>query len=134
MTRAEAYRILGISRSVSRSSTVQAYRETQKKLRVKLIPGNSLVDRQKAQAELARVTTAWQILQTAPARKTRAKKPTRKKPPRVKPATVRPDPKPQTLAEAWELLTQLLPFSEPVIVIISIAVFLLIIVLLLTSF
>ncbi len=44
MTQAEAYKVLGISRSASPSRTEQAYQEKHREL----IPGNPLADRQKA--------------------------------------------------------------------------------------
>jgi hypothetical protein len=119
MTQAEAYKVLGISRSVSPSRTEQAYQEKQRELRLKLIPGNPLADRQKAQAELARLTTARQTLQITLTAKSYPGKPvpkktTNAKPARAKPATVNYYQKPQTLAEAWELFVQLSPFPEHV--------------------
>lgn len=137
MTQAEASRVLGISPSFSPFRIEQAYREKQRQLRLKLIPGNPLADRQKAQAELARLTTAWQILQASPAAKPHARKSTSKpasrktarpKPIPVKPLPVNPHQKPQTLAEAWDLFIGLMPFPEPITVVLLIAVFLLTIV------
>ena len=130
MTKIEAYKLLGISRSASSAKAEQAYRNIQKQLCLQLVPGNTLAGRQKAQVKLARLTTAKQTLQITsspgsypknPARRknTRSKpgqpKPRRPKPRRPKSAVVVPYPKPQTLAEAWELLVSVMPFSEQVI-------------------
>jgi len=138
MTQAEACRVLGISRSVSPSRIEQAYREKQRELRLKLIRGNPLADRQKAQAELAKLTTAKQALQITSTAKSYPKNPvpkktTRARPTRAKPATVNYCQKPQTLAEAWEQVVSLMPFSERVTAIIVIVVFLLTIISLLRN-
>lgn len=119
MTQAEAYKVLGISRSVSPSRTEQAYQEKHRELRLKLIPGNPLADRQKAQTELARLATAKQVLQITSTAKSYPVKPVPQKTPkarstRAKPAAVNYYQKPQTLAEAWELFVQLSPFPEHV--------------------
>jgi len=133
MTQAEAYIVLGVSRSASRSRKEQAYQEKQRKLRLKLVPGNPLADRRKAQAELARLTTAWQVLKASPTARPRAKKPAPRKwtPPKPQPV---PPQIPQTLTEAWELLLDLMPFPKPVTVMLVIIVFLLTIVSLIRSF
>jgi len=133
MTQAEAYRVLGISRSASRLRKEQVYQEKQKKLRLKLIPGNTQADRRKALTELAMLTAAWQVVKTSPAAKTHTKKPTSRKRAKPRPLPI-PHQKPQTLAEAWELFAQISPFSRPVTVIIMILVFLLTIISLLKHF
>ena len=132
MTKIEACKVLGISRSASSVKAEQAYLNIQKQLCLQLVPGNTLADRQKAQAQLAELTTAWQVLQKSP-HKSHTRKPAPKKPRKSKPATVIPYPKPQTLAEAWELLVTLLPFPEPVIAILLCVIFLLVLIGLLSS-
>jgi hypothetical protein len=133
MTQAEAYRVLGISRSVSHSRTEQAYQEKHRELRLKLIPGNSLADRQKAQAELARLATAKQTLQITSTAKSYPGKPVPKKTPkarptRARPATVNYCQKPQTLADAWELFVQLSPFPKHVTMILLVLMFLIVLI------
>ena len=120
MTKIEAYKLLGISRSASSAKTEQAYRNIQKQLCLQLVPGNHLADRQKAQVKLAKLATAKQTLQITSSSGSYPKNPahrknTRSKPRQPKPAVVVPYPKPQTLAEAWELLVSVMPFSEQVI-------------------
>jgi len=139
MTQAEAYRVLGISSSTRRPNAQLLYQEKCKKLRLQMVPGMPVAIRQKAQAELARVDTAWQIVQAArPTRPTSAKpvtaKPATRKKARPSPPNVIPYRKPQTLAEAWEQVVLLSPFSEAVTAVIMIAVFLLTIISLLKNF
>ena len=129
MTQAEAYTVLGISSSTRRSNAEMLYQEKSKKLRLQMVPGMPVAIRQKAQAELARVDTAWQIVQAArPTRPTSAKpttpKPAKRKTARPSPANVMPYRKPQTLGETWEEVISLMPFSRPVAVIVMILVFL----------
>lgn len=128
MTQAEAYEVLGISRSVSPSKTEQAYQKKHRELRLKLIPGNLLADRQKAQAELARLAIAKQALQITLTAKSYPIKPVPKKTPKVRPATVNHYKKPQTLADAWELFAQLSPFPEHVTMILLALMFLIVLI------
>lgn len=125
MTKAEAHQILGTGGSVSRSKAELLYREKYKKLRLQMIPGMPVATRQKALAELARVDTAWKTLQAPGSAKPAAKRPATKKPARPRSGNVIPYRKPQTLAEAWEQVVALSPFSEAVTAIITITVFLL---------
>ena len=141
MTQAEAFKVLGISRSASPSRIEQAYQEKQRELRLKLVPGNLLADRQKAQTELARLATTKQVLQICstaksypgkpvPKKTTRAKptkaKPTRARQTRARPATGNYSQKPQTLADAWEQFLQLSPFPEQVTMILLVLTFLIV--------
>jgi len=133
MTQAEAYKVLGISRSVSPSRIEQAYQEKQREFRLKLIPGNPLADRQKAQAELARLPTARQTLQISSTAKSYPINPVPKKTPkarptRARPATVNYCQKPQTLADAWELFVHLSPFPEHVTIILLALMFLIVLI------
>ncbi len=139
MTRAEAYKTLGITSSTSVYRAEQLYQEKCKKLRLQMVPGIPVTTRQKAHAEMALVDTAWQVLQTAGPTKHTATKPATPKPTAKKktkpPSTYTiPYQKPQTLAESWEQLISLMPFSRTVAVIVVITVFLLTIMSLLASF
>ena len=126
MTKIEASRLLGISRSAGPAKAEQAFLKKHDELRRKLCRGNIKADRQKAQSEIAIIMTARQTLQAtattkSPARKpvprkTTTAKPTttrptrtgaRPKPARARPATTNNYQKPQTLADAWEMFDQL---------------------------
>jgi hypothetical protein len=137
MTQAEAYQVLGISRSVSPSRIEQAYYEKHRELRLKLTPGNPLSDRQKAQTELAKLTTAGQVLQVTLTAKSYPGKPVPQKTTRARPTRARPvinnRQKPQTLAEAWELFVQLSPFPERVTMILLVLTFLIVLIELLAN-
>jgi len=121
MTEIEAYKLLGISRSASAAKATQAYLKKHDVLRRKLCPGNTKADRQKAQAKIIRLTTAKQVLQINTIKKpatrkhvTRKAKPTRtkSKPAKAKPTATNYYSKPQTLAEAWDLVTTMMPFPQ----------------------
>lgn len=137
MTKAEAYKTLGVGKSTSRSKAELVYREKCKELRSQLVPGVPTETRTKAGAELARLAAAWQTIRTEPAHKTRtpktatAKSPP--KPPRPERPAVRPCQKPQTLGEAWEQVVSQMPFSEPVAVLILILMLLIAILSLLSA-
>ena len=107
MTKTEACKILRVSPSTSLAKKKQAYRQIQKSLQLKLIPGNSLTERRMAREQLGKIATAYQILQKSPAKKKPAYKRT---------VATRPTPaKPEALGELWDLLVSLMPFPEPVI-------------------
>ena len=134
MTKNEARKILGISRSASSDKAEQAYRKKQNELRLRLIPGNTKADRQKAQAGMAMTMTAIQMLQTTTTRKPPARKPvprkttTMPKPTKAKSATVNYYQKPQTLADAWELFAQLSLLPAPVTVVLLILTFIIVLI------
>ena len=132
MTKTEAYKIVGVSASANRSKVELAYRGKCKKLRLKLIPGMPLATRRKAQTDLIKLTSAWQIIKALPPRKARIPMPAVRKATRRRPVVVNVYRKPQTLAEAWQQVLSLMPFSEPVAVVIIIMAILLAIVFLLT--
>ena len=115
MTEAEARTTLGVSKSACISRVQEAYQEKQKQLQAMMIPGNPCEDRQNAVTELVRANEAWRILQRPSVGKTRKRKPAKKKTAKKKPPNMAPHPKPQTLADAWDQVVQILPFSEPVI-------------------
>jgi hypothetical protein len=124
MTKTEAYQILGISKSAAYSKADLLYREKCKKLRLQIIPGMPVTVRQKALAELCSIETAWKTLQAHSSTKSSNPKSSRKKAARPSPVNVLPYTKPRTIAEAWEQVVSLMPFSRPVAVVIIIAVFL----------
>ena len=131
MTKIEAYRILGISRSASAAETEQAYRQKHDKLRHQLCRGNTEADRLNARSKMAKLTTAKQVLQLTLNSRSYPQKPApgkKAKPQKPRPAKARPVinnyQKPQTLAEAWELFVQLSPFHKYVTMILLVSIFL----------
>ena len=127
MTKAEAYKTLGIPMAAGPKTAETSYLEKRKKLQIQFLPGIPFATRQEAQTELIRIDAAWRTIQAShkatpkPAKKRAATgNPT-------KPFPARPVPyqKPQTLADAWEELISMMPFSRHVTVAILILVFLL---------
>ena len=134
MTKTEARKTLGITSSTSRSKTELIYTEKCKKLRLQMVPGIPETTRHNAYDELAKVTTAWLILQAAPAAPRYQRKQTYRKPPTRRSTPAKRSKQPQTLGEAWEELVAQMPFSEPVTLIILILVGLLFLILLASAF
>jgi len=124
MTKAEAYRVLGTSSSAGRSKAELLYQDKCRKLRLQMVPGMPVSARQSAHAELARINTAWQVIQAPGPARTATKKAATQRTARSSPASVLPYRKPRTLGEAWEQVASAMPFSEPVTAIILILVFL----------
>jgi len=123
VTVSQACKLLHISSDATFFQKQQAYITIQKRLSAKLMPGNSLEERKKAQAELKKLSEVWNILQLSakqPPYKARQHKITHQTP-----ATNR---SPQTVTDAWEQIVQLLPFPEPVIAVMFIVMFLLIVI------
>ncbi|MCF7955176.1 MAG: hypothetical protein K9M75_05185 [Phycisphaerae bacterium] len=112
MTRNEAYRLLGISRSVGIKPAEQAYRQKCKECQMNMIPGNSVSVRKKAQEELAQLTTAWHAIQIVSPRKQTNTKPT-KTTPKPKPVSAQ---KVDDLANSWDSFFSMLPFPRPIAV------------------
>ena len=133
MTKEEARKILGITGSTSRSETALAYEEKCKKFRLQMVPGMPKATRHKAYGELAKLSIAWQTLQAAPTARRRQRMKPQRKPPTRRPASANRSQRPQTLAEAWQEVVFQMPFSEPVLVTILIAVALLTLTLLLVK-
>ena len=71
MTKTEACKILKVNPSASLAKKEKAFRQIQKSLQLKLIPGNIITERRQAREQLGKITTALQILQKSP----RVKKP-----------------------------------------------------------
>jgi hypothetical protein len=133
MTEEEARKTLGITSSTSRSKVAMVYEEKCRKFRLQMIPGMPEVTRHKAYGELAKLSTAWQTLQAAPTARHRQRKKPHRKSPTQRAASANRSQRPQTLAEAWEEVVFQMPFSEPVLVTILIAVALLTLTLLLVK-
>ena len=66
MTRIEACRALGISSSASISKAELLYQKKCKEFQLHMVPGMPQATRQKAQANLVRLTSAWETLQKSP--------------------------------------------------------------------
>ena len=128
MTQEEARQTLGITGSTSRSKTALVYEEKCKKLRLHMVPGMPEATRHKAYSELAKLSSAWQTLQAVPAFRCRPRKKAHCKSPTRRHAPANRSQRPQTLADAWEAVVLQMPFSETVVVIISIVIALLILI------
>ena len=140
MTKSESCKLLGISQSAGPAKAERAYLKKHNELRYKLCPGNTKADRQKAQVKMAKLMTARDILCRIPSapksyhQKTNQRKTTRPKPKKAKPAAAANNySKPQTLAEAWNLIVTMMPFSQPAVAILFLLMFLLVILRLLSS-
>lgn len=110
MTKVDARKILGISRSAGLKTAERAYRQKQQAIQVRMLPGNPYIERQQAHMELTELTEAWRAMQT-------------KRPKRGRPVTQHKTATPQTrkmnvedviqdFFEAWDLLVELMPFSK----------------------
>ena len=154
MTKIEACKLLGISRSAGPAKAEQVYLKKHDELRRKLCPGNTKAERQKAQVGIAKLMMARQTFQTIATTKPPARKPVPRKTTKAKPTRTRPMPtrtrswlkpararpaivnnyqKPQTLADAWNQFVQLSPFSEDVTLILLALVFLIVLIVLLVN-
>lgn len=132
MTKAQAYKVLGTSSSAGRCRAELLYGEKCRKLRLQMMPGMPAEARQKAQAELATVDAAWQIIRASSPAKTPATQSARKPTTGSSAANVTSRPRPQTPGQAWDPAASETPFSSPVMVIVAIAVLVLIVMALLT--
>ena len=127
MTKAEAHKILGIRSSTCLKAARNSYLDKRKRLQIQLLPGIPFAARQEAQAELIKIDAAWRTIQAGytatptPAKK-RSKRPKPTRPSTAWPAAYQ---KPQTLAEAWEGLISMMPFSRRVSIALLVLVFLL---------
>jgi hypothetical protein len=132
MTEIEAYKVLGTSSSVGRSRTELLYQQKCRKLRLQMMPGMPAEVRQRAQAELAPVNAAWQIIRAASPAKIPTTKPAWKPTTGPSTANVTSCRRPQIPGPAWAPAASEMPFSSPVMVIAAIAVLVLIVIALLT--
>lgn len=133
MTEADAYRVLGVSRSTDRSRPERLYLQKCRQLRLRMVPGMPVATRQKAQAELARVDAAWQVIRASGPAGPAAKKPAARKTATPSSPHALPYQKPQTLGEAWDQVASVMPFSESVTATVLILVSLITLTALLTS-
>ena len=131
MTKAQAYRVLGMSSSVGRGRAELLYRQKCHELRLQMMPGMPAAARQKAQAKLAQVNAAWQVVRAPSPAQTTARKTPRKQPTGPAPVHLTPYHKAQSPGKAWEQMASALPFPELVTVILVIVVLVLAIVTLL---
>ena len=120
MTETQARNILGITSSARRSEAERVYQEKCKKLQLRQVPGMPLTERQQAYQDLIKVTTAWKSLSYSSNSRTRntrrSKTVQNKKPHSKQKQPMYTHHKPQTLAEAWNIIVQLSPFSEPAMI------------------
>ncbi len=123
MTQLEARRTMGVGNSASLKEIELAFQEKTKKLQRQMVPGIPAPDRHRAYEELTRLNKAHQTLRTRPARRPRPRKPIPRKKTLPRRAAAGPYRKPQTLAEAWEQVIDMMPFSRPVSILILITLF-----------
>ena len=136
MTKIEACNLLGVSRSAGKAKAKQAFSERHRELTRRLRPGNLPAVRQKTQADIAMLMTARDTFCQLPSsprpypQKSHQRKTQKPKPRKAKPAAaaVINYPKPQTLADAWELFVQLSPFHEHVTMILLALTFLIVLI------
>ena len=122
MTRAEAYKTLGITGSTSISKAEQFHKEKCKKLGFQMVPGMPAAMRQKAHAELTLVDMAWKTLQAnQPTNPATAKPAARGKPHRKTKQKSGNPFWPQTRGQTVADFVSVMPLSKPVVI----AVFLL---------
>jgi len=104
MTKAEAYRVLGTSRSVARFRAERLYQQKRRHLRLQMVPGMPVTVRQRAQAELAQLDAAWHVIAAAGPARSSPKTP-RSSPPRVSPRRKSP-----TVGAMGKRITSAMPY------------------------
>ena len=131
MTKLEARKLLGISASASRSKTEQAYHRKLREYRLRQIPGNTLEQRQQAYQESVKANAAWNILSQT--NKKQSQRPVTTNAAKTASKSSRhKQPESHNMAEAWDLLVQLLPFSETTTAIVSVVVIVIFLILVLS--
>jgi len=70
MTKEEACAIIGVNITSNPAEIEHAYRQKLQKLQLHLISGQSLSVRKRAEQQIARLTSAWEVLQKCPAQGT----------------------------------------------------------------
>lgn len=123
MTEEQARKILGIRGNCPEGKAEQIYHEKRKHFQRQLIPGMPTPVREKAQADLAMLSSAWEILQSTTGRTWNAKL-------AIQPPSGKPNQKPQRLGDAWGEFFHLLPIPEPAVIAVGIASLILFIVVL----
>ena len=128
MTKVQAYRALGTSSSVGRRRAELLYREKCRKFRLQMVPGMPIEVRQKAQAELATVDAAWQVIRASDPAKARKTRSSRKPTACPSAASATPPHKQQTPGPTWGPAASETSFSSPAMGLVAMAVFILIII------
>ena len=115
MTQVQARRILGISSSAGATPAERIYQTKCREAQRRLMPGNTRSERQKAQAELLKLTTAWHTLDFNTSKRPKPPKRKRTAAPRPTRQARHPNSKPG-LADVWDDLFAALPFQKPLVV------------------
>lgn len=110
MTKAEAYRFLGTSRSVARFRAERLYQQKCRHLQLQMVPGMPVAIRQRAQVELAQLDAAWRIITAAGAARSSAKKPTTPKTPTSARPRVPPRRKSPAVVAMGKRITSAMPY------------------------
>jgi hypothetical protein len=113
MTIAQAYCILGLRPGAGPAQLDQAHAAAQRMLRLQLVPGTPRAVRQKAQAQMAELRTAFELVTKMTASPARSSCPTRSPRPKAQPATRHVGP---PGASAPPPLSPVLGVSGPVLV------------------
>ena len=116
MTKADAYRVLGTSRSVARSRAERLYQQKCRHLRLQMVPGMPVAVRQRAQAELAQLDAAWRVIAVAGPARSSTKKPTTPKTPKPSPPRVPPHRKSPTVGATGKRIASAMPYLAPITV------------------
>ena len=131
MTRTEARRVLGVAASASRAKIKQAYHGKLREHRLHQIPGNTLEQRQQAYQESVKANAAWNIL-SQPDKK-QSQRPVRANAAKTAAkSSQHTQPKPPNMAEAWDSLVKLSPFSARTTTCVAVVIILIVIILLLS--
>jgi len=112
MTKTKARKVLGISSSVGLKSAEQIYRKKCQKAQLRMRPGNTIQDRQKAEDTLLQLASAWNALITKPVKRTVKQQES------IDQTAV--SNLPRNLADAWDNLFSALPLPQPVVVLLLI--------------
>ncbi len=113
MDKHDARMYLGVSNSDSDSRIVQVYQDQCQALQSKMIPGNSYIERQNAQAELVKLTTVWNVMDIKPSKKEEFQPLTSFN--RVD--SIPSSNKAYDLADSWEQVFVIIPFAKPAMII-----------------
>lgn len=118
----QAYKELGVTKRSSLAKIEQAYKVKSEKLQLHMLPGYSQREREHAAEQMVKLASAREVLRHAStnpvANKAEPPSGGRKKPRASKPRWSQP---PSSLAEAWDQLFSMLPFSPVVSLIVVLA-------------
>lgn len=115
MTPENARTILGVPRTAKKREIDQAYRERCKVFQLKIRPGNPLVVRKQAQAQLVQITEAWNVLNQKPVKQSTKPAPKPRTIPHVTPHHTSHSGGPLNLANVWERVFSMMPLPWPVV-------------------